>query len=320
MTELASCADEVAAAFGLGSVTEPMRQVDRGEQAVVWRLETKRGTYAVKQPLPGFEPRADGVDIAFQQAVLSQTDVLLPAAVRRPGGGYLATVAGSEVRVSEWVELRPIDVGLDPALVGRALAALHRVEFPCEGGVDPWYWEPAGRDCFGNWASRLEAARAPVAETFRAAIPGLLELEERFEEPSAVRMCHRDLFANNVRSTPDGRLCVIDWDNCGPADPAHELAMVVYEFGYPDATRSRALHDAYVAAGGMARLVRPGQLTMVAAQFGHFYALAAEEWLDPTSSDEDRAHAIARIDELQDKPLSVEAARWIVDSVAGRVS
>ena len=62
-----------------------------------------------------------------------------------------------------------------------------------------------------------------------------------------------------VRTTCSGRppaveLCVIDWDNCGPADPSHELACAVYEFGQRDADRMRAFYDAYRAAGGPARL------------------------------------------------------------------
>ena len=66
----------------------------------------------------------------------------------------------------------------------------------------------------------------------------------------------------------DGSPVVIDWDNCGPAPMAGELAMVLVEFGTTPA-RARDLHAAYVDAGGPARLTGRGDFTMPVAVLHH---------------------------------------------------
>jgi thiamine kinase-like enzyme len=38
-----------------------------------------------------------------------------------------------------------------------------------------------------------------------------------------LQVCHCDLWADNVVGTPTGGVCVIDRENCGPADPSQEL-------------------------------------------------------------------------------------------------
>ncbi len=316
MSDFTDHSDDVAGLFDLGAVSAPLSLADRGEQARIWRLETERGVFAVKQALAGFAPRSDGVDVAFQEAVLAQTDVLMPAPVRRPDGSVLAPVAGELVRVAEWVDLRAADPGLDPRRIGALLAALHRVELDVPGEVDPWYWAPVGRSALLRYADRLDDGAAPFAAQFRAAVPGLVELEGLLEAPVSPRLCHCDLWADNLRETTDGDLCVIDWDNCGPADPAHELAMVLFEFGRGSRERTRALYAAYVEKGGPARITRPGQLTMVIAQFGHFWEGAAQGWLDPAATEEDRLHAADRVAELVDPPLTVDLVAETVDFLA----
>jgi Ser/Thr protein kinase RdoA (MazF antagonist) len=312
---------QVAEAFDLGTAHGPMREVAGGEQARIWRLDTARGSFAVKEPRRGFEPRTDGVDVAFQEAVRAQTDVLTPMPVRRPGGAFVVPIEDVLVRASAWVDLNPPDPRLDPAAIGAMLAALHRVDFALpddlrSAGVDPWYCAPVGQATWDDLADRLTAASAPFAETLRHEIPHLLELEALLETPCELRMCHCDLWADNVLLTPTGDLCVIDWDNCGPADPSHELACAVFEYGQGDAGRMRALYEAYRAAGGPGRLDRPGHFTMLIAQFGHFWELAARQWLDPESTDADRLHAEARVAELMDPPLRVDTIRRLLAAVS----
>ena len=49
-----------------------------------------------------------------------------------------------------------------------------------------------------------------------------------------LQTCHRDLWADNVLPTADGGVCVIDWENSGPADPSQELGCVLFEFARGD--------------------------------------------------------------------------------------
>ena len=60
-----------------------------------------------------------------------------------------------------------------------------------------------------------------------------------------LQTCHRDLWADHVLPTGDGGVCVIDWENSGPADPSHELACVLFDFARGDAGRARVLMRTY---------------------------------------------------------------------------
>jgi len=62
--------------------------------------------------------------------------------------------------------------------------------------------------------------------------------EALIESPTNLQSCHRDLQADNILPIPTGGVCVIDWENCGLADPAQELPMVMIDFASGDRTGS----------------------------------------------------------------------------------
>jgi hypothetical protein len=73
---------QLAAAFGFGTPTGDLTPVARGEQGTVWRLDTDRGSFAIKEP---FEPQTEAdatADVAYQEAVQAGSQVWLSA-----GGG-----------------------------------------------------------------------------------------------------------------------------------------------------------------------------------------------------------------------------------------
>jgi aminoglycoside phosphotransferase (APT) family kinase protein len=80
--------------------------------------------------------------------------------------------------------------------------------------------------------------------------------------------------------TADGGVCVIDWENSGPADPAQELGCVLFEFARADPGRVRALTEAYQAAGEPATVNRRGHFSMLIAQLGHITETAATDWIN----------------------------------------
>ena len=110
-------------------------------------------------------------------------------------------------------------------------------------------------------------------------IAELLRLETLLAPPTNLQSCHRDLWADNMLPTPTGGLCVIDWENCGLADPAQELPMAMIDFGLGDQRRIAELYLAYLDAGGPARISGLGSFTMVIAQFGHFWESAITAYL-----------------------------------------
>ena len=310
-------AGQIASAYGLSEAVDDLVTVARGEQGQVWRLDTEQGSYAVKE---SFEPQQEdeaAADVAFQEAVLAGSNVSMPRPIRTASGSVLATVAGRGVRVYEWIDLLPTDTGFDAAVVGKTIAAIHRVRHEPGRPVHPWYTEPVGESTWHDLGRRATASKAPFADRFAEDVPNLIALEALLEPRRNLQNCHRDLFADNILPMDRGGLCVIDWENCGLEDPSQELGVVLFDFTVGRPQRTRQLHDAYIDAGGPGRLTGRGAFSMLIAQFGHFFESAAKEWLNPESSVEDREHAISRFDELFATPLTLERIDEFLDAVSG---
>ena len=310
-------AADLAARFGLGTrATLSDGPVARGKQGLVWRLDTADGSWAVKAPF--FESSEDevGPAAAFHEAARA-AGVPSPQIRRTTEGHVFATVGGNQVRLYEWVDLRAPDSGLDPALVGATVAAIHRVSVADPSPLDPWYHEPVGADRWDDLVEQLSAAEAPFARGLADLRDELVALESWIEPPETIQTCHRDLWADNVLPTANGGVCVIDWENSGPADPNHELGCVLFEFARSDTGRVRTLAGAYRDAGGPAAVTRRGHCSMLIAQLGHIAEAAATDWLTPNPRSPERTDAAAWIGEVLQEPHRRELLDTIVTAAGG---
>ena len=299
--------------LGTGAVwsSEP---VARGEQGEVWRLETDAGTWAVKelftpQREADVRPSADFQDAAHAAGVPS------PRTVRTVDGDVLVDLDGVAVRVYTWVDLHEADPDIDPVAVGQAVAAIHRLAWASTEDQHWWYVQPVGAARWDELVAALTAAGAPFADDLASLRDELVALESLIEPATQLQICHLDLWADNVRDTPGGGVCVIDWDNCGPGAATRELALVLYEFAYDDLRRARLLHDAYVEAGGPGRVTRRSDFSMLIAQLGHILEMACSRWLDPNAPT-DRSHNEWRVAECIGRPLT----RTVIDALVGEVT
>jgi len=321
--------EQAARRFGLGPVVTEPHVAGRGKQGVLWLVVTPAGPFAVKEVLDALSEVEAAADAAFVTQ-MADRGVHAPQPLRTAEGTVLADVDGATVRVSTWVDLDPPRVDVDPAAVGALFATLHRdppasaptASTPSAAArstaaaaeVDPWYTEPVPEQEWDDLTRALLAERAPFADGFAATAPVLLGLQDHFRPPADLRTCHRDLWADNVRGTPEGRLCVIDWDNCGPQDPTQEVCVALVEYCLGDAGRAAALWRAYRAGGGTGRPVDRGDFTMVLAQFGHFAVSAAQDWLE-AADDPARDDAEAWFRELLDRPLDVAGIDLLLAAV-----
>ena len=314
---LADHAATIAATFAGGSSpVSAMAMVARGEQGRVWRLDTAEGPLAIKELLNRQTPADAAADVDYQEAVLEAGTVPMPRPVRAASGDVLLEVADAQVRAYEWVDLLPADTGLDAAVVGATVAAIHRTPFAAARPIHPWYTEPVGEP---RWVELLHASRAagaPFAEALAAEIPDLLRLEAVMEAPTDLHACHRDLWADNILPTAASGVCVIDWENCGLEDPAQEIPMILVDFGAGDQRRVAELYQAYVDAGGPARIRGRGSLTMVIAQFGHYWELAIVRYLSPTATPEEKSRCLSRLAALIDLPFRIGDVDALLDSIA----
>jgi Ser/Thr protein kinase RdoA (MazF antagonist) len=292
--------------------------VARGKQGLVWRLDTGEGSWAVKVPFHRSGEDEVRLATAFQEAAYAG-GVPTPRVRRTTEGCVFAAVEGRQVRVYEWVDLLAPDSGLDPARVGAVVAAIHRVSAPDPSPLDPWYHEPVGADRWDHLVEQLAEAGAPFVGRLADLRDELVALESWIEPPEMPRTCHRDLWADNVLPTADGGVCVIDWENSGPADPSQELGCVLFEFARGDPGRARALTDAYREAGGPATVNRRGHFSMLIAQLGHITELAATDWLEPNPRSPQRADSAEWISEVLDEPHTREVLDTILAVVRGDI-
>jgi len=309
---------DLARRFGLGRA---LRLSDgplaRGKQGLVWRLDTADGSWAVKMPFHPSDEDEVGVATAFHEAAYA-AGVPTPQVRRTTEGNVFAAIAGRQVRVYEWVDLLAPDSRLDPARVGAVVAAIHRVPATDLSPLDPWYHEPVGADRWDLLVEQLVEAGAPFAGRLADLRDELVALESWIESPQMLQTCHRDLWADNVLPTAEGGVCVIDWEDSGPADPSQELGCVLFEFARADPGRIRALTDAYRQVGGPAMVNRRGHFSMLIAQLGHITEIAATDWLTPNPRSPERADSAAWIGEVLNEPHTRELLETILGAVQGR--
>jgi Ser/Thr protein kinase RdoA (MazF antagonist) len=137
-------------------------------------------------------------------------------------------VDGGRWRAFEWIDI----VGQpSERRAGETLARLHSVGWATEEVVAPFY---RTRTFGGPWERLLAAAAdEPWAPLLRAQLPELASLDDipaRAALPPC-RMCHRDFNEANVALDGNGRVVVLDWDNCGPLPAEWEVAHVLVDGG-----------------------------------------------------------------------------------------
>ncbi len=306
----------IAQAFGLGDGARLSdTPVARGKQGQVWRLDTTRGRWAVKEPFRRSTETAVTDSVAFQEAVHA-AGVMVPRVLRTVHGNVFADVGRAQVRVDEWVDLLPPNIGADPIRVGRTVAGIHLVQSATGDPFDSWFCEPVGADRWDVLIKDLRAAGAPFAEFLARMRAELIALEQWVRPPRHLQTCHRDLWADNMRPTPAGDLCVIDWHDCGLADPSQELACVLFEFGSGNPARLGTLYRAYVDAGGPGRVDGTEQFSMLICQLGHIGEAACRDWLKPNPRSPHRDDSAASFAELVDRPHHRTALMEILDAVS----
>ncbi|TMR93447.1 phosphotransferase enzyme family protein [Nonomuraea basaltis] len=284
----------VARAYGLGEPLGPPVYAARGELGRIWRLDTDGGSWAVKELLAPAEESGARADTAFQLAA-GDAGVRLPRPVTTAAGDVLLD---GRWRLYEWVDLVPGEV-VTGAELGAVTAELHRVGHPASGPVIPWFSEPVGR---GGWEA-LPAAGGAWAPALERALPGLIALDALVvpPDPGSVTTCHCDVNVENVRRAADGGVIVLDWENCGPARPAWELAKILADLSLDDAA---AAYRAYRAAGGVATVSEPADFSMAIVEQGHLLEFYARRALSPEESDENRARARRRMSTMLGRPLT----------------
>src|SRR3954467_6934351 len=98
-------AEDIARLFDLGAGAElSTGPVARGKEGLVWRLDTARGRWAVKEPLRQGPPGQGDAAAVFHGNVGS-AGVPVPQVIRSVNGTVFTAVGDTSVRVYGWVDL-----------------------------------------------------------------------------------------------------------------------------------------------------------------------------------------------------------------------
>ena len=297
----------VARAFDLGVASGPTTFAARGELGRIWRLDTDRGSWAVKQLLSVPEPVDIAVDVALQQRAIA-AGVAAPAPVMTPDGQPLAIVGADTVRVHTWAELLPGPVSASAITAAELLGRMHAAAAPTTDLVDPWFCEPVGEARLREIATTALARGAwwnGVLQRRFADLVALASVIRELDQDEPRHLCHCDFNPQNVLVSAAGDGVVVDWENGGPFWLHCELASTIAEFEVP-VTELRAFLDAYERAGGPARIADRSSFAGVLAVELHLIEHYAERALDPTTGDEERDRAEFWLVDILEHLITVE--------------
>lgn len=188
---------------------------------------------------------------AWMRALASETDLRVPVPLRTPSGSDVAVVpaAGQEhlVVAASWLE--GTEVGdcdaVQARALGRAMATMHTHALTWRGAVEgalPAFTDPL----FGDDDRLTEAYRDRASD--RALVEWALQrsqtaLTEVTRSARSV-LIHGDLHGGNLM-WHEGRLGVLDFDDCGIAVPALDLAVATFYLRGEDGRLEMELRAGY---------------------------------------------------------------------------
>jgi hypothetical protein len=243
----------VAARFALGQPVRQPVEVSGGLSNQLWRLDTDRGTFAVKRMVANADQPTlvENVEAAFAvERRAWAAGVPMPEPIVDPSSGRaLARVDDALFRVHRWVEGRPGSGS--PVEAAGLLARIHTV----------------GR---ARWARM--SGRGWAADRWGADLVQLTRRVAAGPDRVLVVDSHGDLDRKNTLRRVDGTLMALDWDAAGPVGAVHEAVGVALDWSDAQPSGFAEAVEAYVRHSGVVVPPQPWVFAgWVAAQGG---------WLD----------------------------------------
>ncbi|GAB3742868.1 phosphotransferase [Microlunatus parietis] len=234
----------------LGTPLAPLTRIRGGAANRLYRLDTDRGSFAVKE-LNLLDRRwtyhLEDV-FRFERAAFA-AGIPMPEPI----------AAGPDILVHRWVEGSKLpEEPVSPAYgfeIGQLLARLHALD------VD-WPHEPSEEPMPLDWpdlAERAAATRQPWAEDLAAqaeTFQAIAEFVGTCERPGPVVVTHQDVQPWNLL-VRDGRPVLLDWELSGLLDLSGELGSTALSLAKGRGFASlqpaifRSVLDGYVAGGGV---------------------------------------------------------------------
>ena len=249
----------------LGEPRGEPRGVSGGFHHRMWRLETDRGVYAIKQLAPDTnlaDPdtvthfnRSESIAEAFSRRGVATISAL------RQRGNYLQIVAGAGYLVYPWSDALALEKDQISQRHAFAIAALlarmHRADISGSPREILPLLHPV--DQLIALAREAEQRGMPYAGALATHLPDFLAI---LEAQAAARhtleqhtvISHGDLDQKNVLWDTSGNPVLIDWESARRLNPVYEVLLEALDWGGITSRFDRQLFegiiDAYRAAGG----------------------------------------------------------------------
>ena len=316
-------AREIAARFGLGVVTGPMRSLARPDEAGRrWLLQTDRGHWAPRTVDDVF-PVTDGEDNARFQEAAARAGVTLPAPVRSRTGAVVETIEGQRWRVYDCLHsgpplAAPVSATTTGA-VGEILAIIHALRFPVDG-ICPW---SSMRLATMSWAALADLAAANGAgwaPLLASAVPTLAGLQALTDGAATGEpvLCHNNLNPGNVRLGQGGRLIVTGWEHANGLPPEWELSSALASWAVNpnagiNAAGARAILEGYRRQAGSTPELSLDTFRGAATGLQNYVAGQVSWALDAAGTD-DRRYADRSVRHLLTHLPSCESYERVLDA------
>ncbi|MET7282659.1 aminoglycoside phosphotransferase family protein [Kribbella sp. NPDC005582] len=258
-------AEQVADAFGLGSVLED-RPLANGDRPAVTRVvSTSTGRWVVKHDRLGSAERSDLSEwqrtkawtVHRLESAAAAAGIPMPAPVQPPEpsvGFWYAPPGRDLVRVTEWVDgrdLREAHVADEELAgwLGGVLAKIARLDVEVDEDADASQVFPLEE--WRDWVRQAERMADPAVGQAARAVLGVAEdsadlVAEALRNRPPLTMTHGDAARANILATPTG-LMLIDWESA--------TADVAWWDAANNAVRLAAPNERSIA-GGDPRIIR----------------------------------------------------------------
>ncbi|WP_406047697.1 hypothetical protein [Kribbella sp. NBC_00889] len=285
-------ADEIAAAFGLGRVTEPATPVSFTPMGRSWDLTTDQGRWLAGAVYPWITPEQAETGARLRDAAVI-AGVAAPVAVRSPKGQLIERVRDEGWRVHEWLEVGPPPVTPVSSAVARrigtAYAILHGLAIPSEAPINPYLTWRSGEAEWQQLVDRARAAGKPWAGQLEALLPEVFELHKidaDFADQELI-LCNSNLIPSYVRQGRSGELVVTEWDFTGSLTPEFEVAGALTHWGMRPKTNHKAIvavREGYLERGEWPKLELASFTLAVTAWLNWTYNAICEA-IDPENDE-----------------------------------
>lgn len=226
--------------YELGSLQGKPITLDGGRSHKLWRIDTTKGRFVVKQMLPRFE-KAINVDLyrntqAIAKVIAQHNIPAIAAIVNRDrdvcyfdgDDVYMVFPYVAALRLARSkMTVKQCEAG------GACLAHIHSLalDVPCASE-----WQFSFSSAWSDYIKNLEQLQPQLAGQIRS-ILSLIEncyrvaADYRASAPQALVVSHRDLDTYNFIWDAQGKFFIVDWDAAGHIDAATELMYVAITWG-----------------------------------------------------------------------------------------